>query len=67
MTKHTYSKDKDIAIAFNTYSSAIGEKLANKCPQVSGTFRDSLNASNPMSIFLYAVTEDELIKIIKKH
>ncbi len=32
---------------------------------MSGTFRDSLNASNPMSIFLYAVTEDELIKIIK--
>ncbi len=60
MTKHTV-KTKDIGNAFNIYFSTIGEKLANKCPQVSGTFRDLLNASNPMSIFLYAITEDELI------
>ena len=63
----TQTDPKIIANTFNDFFSEIGEKLASKFSnQNSSEFKNYLGSPIPHSIFLYSITEAEIINVISK-
>ena len=63
----TQTDPQAIANSFNNFFSEIGEKLANKfSDQNSSEFKKYLDAPVPHSIYLYSISEAEIIDVIMK-
>ena len=63
----TQTDPKTIATTFNDFFSEIGEKLASKFSnQNSSEFKKYLGSPIPHSMFLYSITEAEIINVISK-
>ena len=63
----TQTDPQEIANSFNNSFSEIGEKLASKFSnQNSSEFKKYLGAPVPHSIYLYSISEAEIIDVIMK-
>ncbi len=63
---HYVTDANDIANVFNEYFTQVGKSLSDKLPVPKFDFSKYMSDSNPYSIFLSPVTEDELLKEIYK-
>ena len=60
-----YSKDDEIANAFNTFFTNIGNTIEDKILQVETNFISYLKTPTPNSIFLKPISDAEVVDIIK--
>ncbi len=63
---HYVTDANDIAKVFNEYFTQVGKSLSDKLPVPKFYFSKYMSDSNPYSMFLSPVTEDELLKEINK-
>ncbi len=63
---HYVTDANDIAKVFNEYFTQVGKSLSDKLPVPKFDFSKYMFDSNPYSMFLTLVTEDELLKEIDK-
>ncbi len=56
----------DIVNVFNEYFTTVGKSLSDKLSVLKFDFSKDMSDSNPYSMFLNPVTEDELLKEIDK-
>ncbi len=63
---HYVTDANDIAKVFNEYFTQLGKSLSDKLPVPNFNFIKYMSDSNPYSMFLIPVTEDELLKEIDK-
>ncbi len=67
MNGRTQTNPQTIANSFNDFFSEIGEKLASKFSnQNSSDFKKYLGSPVPHSMFLYRISEAEIIDVIVK-
>ncbi len=61
---HYVTDANDIVKVFNEYFTQVGKSLSDKLPVPKFYFTKNMSDSNPYSMFLSPVTEDELLKEI---
>ena len=64
--QQVFSSSTDIAGAFNSYFTNIGETLANTVPSTNAHFMDYLHNTNTSSLFLIPTNPYEITEIVEK-